>query len=77
MSRQKGSSFEQTMIEELGKWAEKAPDRPVVGVVGSDEEVLTRQDIYTHVRDHTQLGQKLLKSWEQLAVRHLRKGFGD
>jgi len=64
----KNLSFRQAVLKQLERWAERDPYQAVFGSAG---EALTRRDAYTHVSRHTQLGNQLMKGWEERAAEYV------
>jgi hypothetical protein len=66
----KNLSFRQAVLKQLKRWAEMDPNQAVLGSADKGE-ALTRRDVYTHVSRNTQLGNQLMKGWEEVAAEYV------
>jgi hypothetical protein len=62
----------QIAVDKLRSWVDDLdnPDRPIVGMADSAQNLSPRQ-MLTHVEGRTELGDKLVKTWHTLALRHM------
>jgi hypothetical protein len=62
--------FREALLGQLKTWADNNPDQKVMGTASSGT-VLTRQDIYSNIRERTHLGIRLLNSWDRVAAKYI------